>query len=446
MSFSDSTIIFKTQTGKVPAKKINGVLKTPNIRYAISQRFEMPVELPFSDDFMEVSTKTPVCPQNQSDFLDRMIEVAQLNEIRVEEATQFLTIIFPKDSKEDEKLPVVVWIHGGSYEIGNGNIKTSDPTDWVKEQRIIVVAVSYRLGLFGFLGGYDERLANLGLFDILEALKWIKSNISVFGGDENLITLLGQSSGGDAVAHLLLVEDSEKLFQRAIIQSAPLGLRNNRQKMSQEFSNKTKFLKDKEDILEMVAEYKKFVPSIYKYGLKAAMPFGLQYDFPPLVSEKNSMDLWQKRAQKFDVLIGLNDDETAFYLRSSENIKNYLKKGLGKKILDKTIKFTTDKIYGNPAKLFAENLSKGGGNVYLFRIHAKHENNIIGAAHCIDLPFLFGNEKAWKNAALLKNIPWNYIFENGKKIRKIWADFARNGSVDINDKPEILEIQKIVQK
>lgn len=446
MSFSDSAIIFKTQTGKVCANEINGVLRTPNIRYATSQRFEMSVELPFSDDFMEVSDKTPVCPQNQSDFLDRMIEVAQLNEIRVEEATQFLTIIFPKDIKEGEKLPVVVWIHGGSYEIGNGNVKTSDPTDWVKEQRIIVVAVSYRLGLFGFLGGYDERLANLGLFDIIEALKWIKSNISVFGGDKNSITLLGQSSGGDAVAHLLLVEGSEELFKRVIIQSAPLGLRNNRQKMSEEFSNKTKFLNDKKDVLEMVSEYKKFVPSMYKYGLKAAMPFGLQYNFPPFGSEKDTMDLWRKRAQKFDVLIGLNDDETAFYLRSSENIKNYLKGGLGKKILDKTIKLTTEKIYGMPAQLFAENLSKGGGNVYLFRIHAKHENNIIGAAHCIDLPLLFGNEKAWKNAALLKNIPWNYIFENGKKIRKIWADFARNGNVNINDKPEILEIRKIVQK
>ena len=206
MSFSDSTIIFKTSTGKVPANTMNGVLKTPNIRYATSKRFEKPIALPPNNDFMEISEKTPVCPQNKSDFLDRMIEVAQLDEIRVEESTQFLTITFPNDIKEGEKLPVIVWIHGGSYEIGNGDVKTSDPTNWVKEQRIIVVAVSYRLGVFGFLGGYDERPANLGLFDILEALKWLKINASVFGGDENCITLLGQSSGGDAIAHLLLIE------------------------------------------------------------------------------------------------------------------------------------------------------------------------------------------------------------------------------------------------
>lgn len=85
------------------------------------------------------------------------------------------------------------------------------------------------------LGGYDERPANLGLFDIIEALKWIRTNISAFGGNPENITLLGQSSGGDAVTHLMIAEGVEGLFKRAIIQSAPLGLREKRQKCQKSF-------------------------------------------------------------------------------------------------------------------------------------------------------------------------------------------------------------------
>jgi para-nitrobenzyl esterase len=91
-----------------------------------------------------------------------------------------------------KKLPVVVWIHGGSYEIGCGDLPTSDPSVWVKEQNLIVVSITYRLGLFGFLGGNEERPANLGLFDIMESLKWIQKNIHSFGGNPENITLFGQ--------------------------------------------------------------------------------------------------------------------------------------------------------------------------------------------------------------------------------------------------------------
>ena len=105
----------------------------------------------------------------------------------------------PEKLAEGEKLPVIVWIHGGSYEVGCGTLPTTDAGTWVKEQNIIVVSVSYRLGLFGFLGNTETRPPNLGLLDIIEALKWIKKNIESFGGNSNNITLFGQSSGGDGV-------------------------------------------------------------------------------------------------------------------------------------------------------------------------------------------------------------------------------------------------------
>ncbi|ASK30705.1 para-nitrobenzyl esterase [Chryseobacterium sp. T16E-39] len=436
------THTFQTPFAKIIALKENGVIKAKSIRYAHSERFQMPIPVPPSASEIVFPDKTPVCPQNISPLIEKLIGPIDLEDFEVNESTQFLSVIRPENDQTD--LPVIVWIHGGSHEIGCGDVATSDATDWVKEQGIIVVSVSYRLGLFGFLGGDMERPANLGLFDIIEALKWIKTNIESFGGNPDNITLLGQSSGGDAIAHLMISEGVKGLFQRVIIQSAPLGLRHGRQKMSAEFLKKTDFLKKETDALKMIDEYKKHLPSVIRYGLNAVMPFGIQYGFPPLCKEDEAEDQWISNAGDYDVLIGLNNDETAFYLKTSEALNTYFGKGFGQKIINKTVQLTTEKIYGKPAEVFADSYAGAGGNVYLFRIYSKLAGNEIGAAHSIDLPLLFGNEEAWKSAGLLKDIPWEYIHENGIKLRAVWAEFARTGKItDESENPEILKLRKI---
>lgn len=429
---------FETSFGKILAFKENGVIKAKSIRYAQSERFKMPVPLDFAQDF--ISDKTPVCPQKISPLLERLIGKTDLEKFQPEESTQFLTITRPENLVE-EKLSVIVWIHGGSYEIGCGDLPTSNPSVWVREQNIIVVSVSYRLGLFGFLGGNDERPANLGLFDIIEALKWIKKYISDFGGNPDNITLFGQSSGGDAIAHLLISEGVDDLFKRVIIQSAPLGFRLKREKMYTELFSQTDFLKTETDVMKMVDSYQNFLPSSFKYGLKAAMPFCLKYGHAPLPEEKFSLDIWKQNAPKIDVLIGFNEDETSFYVKTAqEGIYTYLPE----KILDRIVKTTTKSIYGKPAEIFAKNYASGGGNIHLYKIKSTLKNHFIGASHCFDLPLIFANEDAWKEAELLKDVPWDYIFEQGKKLRAVWAEFARNGKIsDPKDRPEILDIKKV---
>nr|WP_315026207.1 carboxylesterase family protein [uncultured Chryseobacterium sp.] len=441
------TYIFNTRFGRIIALKESGVIKAKSIRYARSERFKKPVPIEPSVSDIIFPDKIPVCPQALSALVEKMIAPTPVDDFEPDESTQYLSVYRPENSIENEKCPVVVWIHGGSHEIGCGDLPTADPTEWVKEQNIIVVTVSYRLGLFGFLGGNEERPANLGLFDVIEALKWIKKYITDFGGDPGNITLLGQSSGGDLIAHLMISEGVENLFHRVIMQSAPLGLRHKRQKMSAEFLKKTEILKREANVFMMMDEYKKYVPSVIKYGLKAAMPFGIQYGFPPLCTEEESVDKWKKSTGKYDVLIGLNNDETAFYLKTSEALNKYFGKGWGLKIMDKTVEKTTELIYGTPAKKFAENYANAGGNVYLFRIHSRLKDNHIGASHCIDLPLIFGNEEAWKGSEMLKNIPWEDIHTNGKKLRALWAEFARTGKIsDQSEKPEILRIQKVERK
>lgn len=431
---------FNTTFGKILGLKENGVIKAKSIRYARSERFKMPIPLQ-SIKFEDIVDKTPVCPQHISPLLERLIEKTDIDKFEANESSQFLTITRPEIIKENEKLPVVVWIHGGSYEIGCGDLPTSDPTVWVKEQNIIVVAVTYRLGLFGFLGGSEERPANLGLFDIIEALQWIKKNIQSFDGDHENITLFGQSSGGDAIAHLMISEGVENLFQRVIIQSAPLGFRHKRNKMSSEFFRKTEFLKDEPDSLKMVEEYANFLPSFRKYGLKTSMPFCTQYGYPPLCKEEESLSKWKENAKKYDVLIGFNNDETAFYVKTA---KKGIYTCLHHKILDKIVRKTTEFIYGKPTAIFAQNYAEGGGNIYQFKINSTLKNNYIGASHCIDLPLIFENREAWKSSELLKDVPWEYIQENGKKLRSLWAEFARTGNIsDTSERPEILEFRKI---
>lgn len=431
---------FHTSFGKISALKENGVIKAKSIRYARSQRFKKPEPLEYTENH-KIPEKTPVCPQNVSPLLDRLIQKTDIEQFEPDESPQFLTITRPENFNEDEKLPVIVWIHGGSYEIGCGDLPTSDPSIWVKEQNIIVVSISYRLGLFGFLGGNEERPANLGLYDMIAALEWIKKYINDFGGDPENITLFGQSSGGDAIAHLMISEGTDNLFRRAIIHSAPLGFRINRQKMSSEFYRKTDLLKDEPDPLKMAESYVNFLPSFRKYGLKTSMPFCTQYGHPPLCREEESIAKWKKNAGTYDVLIGSNQDETAFYVKTAkEGIYTYLPH----KILNKIVRKTTESIYEKPARIFAENFAAGGGNIYQFVIQSTLQNNYIGASHCVDLPLIFENKEAWKSAELLKDVPWEYIQENGKKLRALWAEFARTGAIsEDSEKPELLTLRKV---
>ncbi|MCD0479972.1 carboxylesterase family protein [Chryseobacterium sp. LC2016-29] len=441
MTANNHIYIFQTPFGRITAFRENGILKAKNIRYAYSERFKKPIAVQPSLGEIMFPEKTPACPQHISPLLEKMIGKTNLDNFEVDESPQFISVFRPENIRENEKLSVIVWVHGGSYEIGCGDIPTADPTNWVKEQNVIVVTVSYRLGIFGFLGGNEKKTANLGLFDLIEALKWIKNNITSFGGDSENITLFGQSSGGDLIAHLLLSEGIENLFKRVIIHSAPLGLRKNRQKMVAEFLKNTQIFNDRSDILEIIENYKDLTPSFLKYGLKAAMPFGTQYGFPPLCNEWEAEEKWKEKAKKIDVLIGLNDEETSFYLKTSDMINKYFPV----KVLNRAIRTTTEIIYGKPAEDFAKDFASADGNIYLFRIYPRFiVSNYFLGAHAIDLPFIFGNESAWKNAGILKNIPWKYMDENGKKLRKLWTEFANTGKIsDDSERPEILEVFKV---
>lgn len=124
---------------------------------------------------------------------------------------------------------VMFWIHGGAFTRGSGSLSLYDGQHMVEQSGAIVVTVNYRLGGFGFM--YDDDFesvpGNQGMWDIIEALKWVKSNIHHFYGDPDSITVFGESAGGQATSVLLAlkeVENRQNLFRNAIVQSAPIGI------------------------------------------------------------------------------------------------------------------------------------------------------------------------------------------------------------------------------
>ena len=114
-------------------------------------------------------------------------------------------------------LPVLVWIHGGSFMNGSGSVGEYDGTAFARDG-VVCVTINYRLAAEGFLFLGDDA-ANLGLLDQLAALRWVQANIAAFGGDPGRVTVAGESAGAMSVTTLLSMPLSAGLFGQAIAQS-----------------------------------------------------------------------------------------------------------------------------------------------------------------------------------------------------------------------------------
>ena len=128
------------------------------------------------------------------------------------------------EHRADERLPVYVYYHGGANVGSSGSTWLERGATLAREERIIVIRPSYRLGAlgwvhFGLVGDALGEAVNLGVQDQIASLKWISENVARFGGDPDNITVGGESAGGTAVSHLLVNAESRPLFRRAIVQS-----------------------------------------------------------------------------------------------------------------------------------------------------------------------------------------------------------------------------------
>ncbi len=180
------------------------------IPYATAERFRRPSLLPFNPD-LPYDQKGPA-PMQAGDTswleADNCLSEDCLN----------LNVWVPEDVG-DELLPVVVYIFGGGFELGANTQTTSNASGLAATGRAIGVSLNYRLGPFGWLslsqyGGAFADATNLGLQDIITALRWVRQNIARFGGDPQNVTVTGHSAGAYSTIALLAAPAADGLYQR----------------------------------------------------------------------------------------------------------------------------------------------------------------------------------------------------------------------------------------
>ncbi len=156
---------------------------------------------------LDATAEPPICPQltlGQEDCL-------------------YLNVYTGRYQGETEKLPVMVFIHGGSLTAGS-SVNNYTP-DFLLDYDIVLVTINYRLGFLGFVSlGNEEVTGNQGFRDQSKALQWVQDNIDAFGGDPQQVTIFGESAGSWSIMHQVLTPLSAGLFKQAIGQSGtPLG-------------------------------------------------------------------------------------------------------------------------------------------------------------------------------------------------------------------------------
>ena len=417
---------FHTPAGLIIGRADGLVIRATGIRYARATRFRPPVPEPPATETIHATTPAPACPQLADPRVNQVMGDL-FAALSFEEDCLRLSITRPADFQPDEKLPVIVWVHGGSYVSGAGDLAIYDPATWVAEQRVVFVAVTYRLGLFGFLGTAATP-PNLGLLDLREALRWVQRNIAAFGGNPALVTMFGHSSGADAIAQLMLTAEAPRLFRRAILHSAPLGLTRNRQRMLRAMSRAVSEVSSTASTTEVLARESAVIKAARWQGLKSGMPFGPEFGAAPLPPETAIDATWAAVAPHIDVLIGATAEETRFFAVIDPTF-NWLQRLplAGGPLVRLLTSVTSRRIYLAPARAFAEHQARAGGRAWRFLLTYQPPGSPFGAAHVVDLPLLLGNRAIWATTPLLGEADWTEFDKAGRQVRQLWADFARTG-------------------
>ena len=219
----------ETKNGPVKGLEKSGITSFLGIPYAKPPEGELRWKPPQTPDPREKPLNAEkfgfACPQQESTLIGN---------VGAKQSEDCLTLnIWTPAKTKTEKLPVMVFLHGGGFYLGSSAQPLYDGRELAKNG-VVFISLNYRLGPFGFLAhpelsaeGEAATSGNYGLLDQIAALKWIKENISEFGGDPENVTLFGQSAGGVSVLFLMCSPLSKGLFHKAIAQSgwAPRRLR-----------------------------------------------------------------------------------------------------------------------------------------------------------------------------------------------------------------------------
>ncbi len=211
--------VAQTRFGKVRGAIEQGVLVFKGLRYGADtrpNRFRPPRWPAAWTGVADALAYGAPCPQSSKTSIAPSEDCLFLN-------------IWTRGLSDGAKRPVVVYIHGGAHANGDGSSPLYDGVNLARKGDVVVVTLNHRLNVFGY--GYFARLGaaagdpdfdfsgNVGHLDLIQALQWVKENISNFGGDPANVTLFGQSGGGGKIVGLMAMRAADGLYRQCITMS-----------------------------------------------------------------------------------------------------------------------------------------------------------------------------------------------------------------------------------
>lgn len=458
MSLED--IIVETPFGRLRGSQEDGIACFKRVPYSLppigDRRFEMPSPPPRWTAVLEATRQGPVPPQLPS-RLDAVM--GTFSAIQNEDCLH-LDIWTPYS--KGERAPVLVFIHGGAFMTGGGSLPCYGGHELAK-LGLVVVTITYRLGIFGFMPIPEFGATNLGLHDQVAALRWIREAIGSFGGDPARITVAGQSAGAFSVAAFLTNGLGPALFDRAVMMSAPIGLKLKKTEAATDTraalvqalgmsENDTGKLRELPVDQLMEAQSKLRLPPPAEAG-DVTPPFMPVIDgdiIPddPLVLVEQSAAAW------CETIIGVTREEHAAFTISNPAIdamtedelrgifvRSYgadADEALGRARAKRApatpraliCDIKSDKTFVDASLSFADIQTKRGQNTFVYRFDWQSPMSGLWACHCIDLPFLFGNMDVWSSSPMIAGADPREVRELSSIFQRAIAAFATNGSTN----------------
>ncbi len=347
------------------------------------------------------------------------------------------------------KRPVLVFIHGGGLTYGSGTTPLYSGK-YLAAKGIVAVTINYRLGAPGFIPvKIDGALSvNRGFYDQQCAIRWVRENIALFGGDENNITLMGQSAGGLSASTHMMSEESCKYFDKLIVMSA-----GNNRSLTMEQADKIadNFLKNN-NIKNWVSFYK--MP--WKKLIRLKMPLMLLTSpyIDGLLLKKSAYEILANAEFAYKpVMLGTTGDEMEMI-----NNKSWYK-GLGIVTKEEVFNRKCKDFYGEIGSKMAAEFKKEGFSItgIQFKMHELPFHSTVlkelkeyskknpvygyrmnfvpnvwgglrGAYHCAELPFVFGTIEDTDYKPSGENLRQTEI------LQKDWVEFIKTGEISGREK------------
>ncbi|WP_010183424.1 carboxylesterase/lipase family protein [Sphingomonas sp. PAMC 26605] len=379
------------------------------------------------------------------------------------EGDDYLTLNIWTPAQAAEPLPVMVFVHGGGFVVGSKDAPVQDGSRFARDG-VVCVAINYRLGIEGFLP-IPGVPTNLGLRDILFALGWVQDNIAAFGGDAGNVTVFGESAGAMAIADLITSPLAKGLFHRAIVESGHGAMTRDitvAQRLVRKLADLLKVTPDREGFeriapgaaLDAIETVSQPTTRLDLRGPDGREPvFGISRFVPvhgDAVLPEPPLDALRNGAGSgVDLLIGSNAEEMNLYLvpsgvrdtigrllatyflhRSQPHARKVLRAyGIGepgKKPGQALTDALTDLVFRWPARRFAEE-HRGRTHVYEFEWRSPLFGGELGAAHAMELPFVFDTlATVTGETGLCGPNPPQALAD---RIHRLWVDFARDGTL-----------------